>query len=569
MIARGFVQLNMLAVWLRWGALPVAIAGVCACGPERDLDLVPPRVLQVEPRGPLVGVDTSFLVRFSEPMNPLTINEQSIALVPRDQVSISFLADFENPPLSVTRVSQLVPVDIQLSVDELELRVVPIAPLLARTAYSLLLSADVRDQSGNPLADSSGSKATFRLDLTTDDGPPILIATDVVTPTTPLVPPNRKRFGVFFNQPIRSLTTQNIRIEALDGQSDPAVAILDVEPDRTSATLVLADADEGCFRLAPAKEYEFVVGPGITDDEGEEMDSVRIPFSTSEACDEELNRVVGTPLVIAGDVAASVRFDTTKPSSTEIRFGVAGGDLDCLGLPCPLRGASSSIPSPNVSPPRFVHSVDIPGLEVDISYDFQVRAEDWVGSVAVANGTFATAPLPKVVLSELLADSPAGITPDANGEFIELYNDGDEPIDLSGFAITLDGGENAGGSTCELPTDGTAPTLQPGAFLVITNENFVAEAYGIFDPTLIYRVSGGYLCGRGLANDGQSVGIIDGDGRPLSSFAGFPLLKPREGRSVERIAPDAPDVEASFCYSRTDTGPTPGAENGVRVSGCE
>lgn len=204
-----------------------------------------------------------------------------------------------------------------------------------------------------------------------------------------------------------------------------------------------------------------------------------------------------------------------------------------------------------------------------MAYDFQVRAEDWVGSVAVATGSFVTAPLPKVVLTELLADSPAGITPDANGEFLELYNDGEEAIDLSGFAITLDGGENAGGSTCELPTDGTAPVLQPGAYLVITNANFVAEAYGIFDPSLIYRVEGGYLCGRGLANDGQAVGIVDADGRPLSGFGGFPGLKPREGRSVERIAPDAPDVETSFCYSRTDTGPTPGAENGVRVSGCE
>lgn len=559
---------------LRWLALPgmpcLVLPGVLVgCDPEREFDLDPPRVLSVSPRAPLVKVDASFEVEFSEPMNALTVSEDSVAIVPRAQVSEAFLADFSSPPLTSARLSQLVPVDVSLSADELRIAVAPRAPLLARTAYSLLLSADLRDQAGNPLVDASGTKATFRLDFTTDDGAPMLVATDVDAAGGALLPPNRKRFTVTFNQPIRALSASQLRIESVDGLHRPEVAALAVESDRTQATLLLADVSTGCERLLADRDYFLFVGPGITDDEGDEMPAERIPFRTGPLCDREAVGMVGTPLVVAGEVAATVRFDTNKPSTTELRFGLAGGPLDCLGQPCPVRGAPAWVATPGASPPRFVHAVDFGGLSVDVSYRFQVRAEDWVGTVTLAEDEFLTAPLPKVVINEVLADAPAGLTPDANGEFVELYNHGDEPIDLAGFALAIDGGAIAGGSTCELPEDGTAPILAPGAFVILTNASFDGAAYGLFDASVVYRMGAGYLCGRGLANDGQPVAILDADGRPLSSFGGFSSLRPREGRSLERVAPDAPDVEAGFCYSRTDTGPTPGAENGVRILGCE
>lgn len=552
------------------GSVALALSsGLLACGPERDFDLDPPRVLSVTPRAPLVKVDAAFEVEFSEPMNALTVSAESIVIVPRAQVSEAFLADFASPPLTSARASQLLPVDVLLSGDELRVSIAPRAPLLPRTPYSLLLSADLRDQAGNPLVDATGTKATFRLDFTTDDGAPMLVATDVDGAGAGLVPPNRKRFSVTFNQPIRSLGAAQLRIESVDGLHQPDVASLAVEPDRTQATLLLADVPEGCERLFPERDYFLLLGPGITDDEGDEMPAERVPFRTGPLCDVDPLRMVGAPLVVAGEVAASLRFDTTKASTTELRFGLVGAPLDCLGQPCPVRGAPALLASPGVSPPRFVHAVDFGGLSVDVAYRFQVRAEDWVGHVVLAEGELQTAPLPKVVLNEVLADAPAGLSPDANGEFVELYNAGEEPIDLSGFALALDGGALAGGSTCELPDDGSAPVLAPGAFVILTNASFEGAAYGLFDESIVYRMGAGYLCGRGLANDGQPVAILDADGRPLSSFGGFSSLRPREGRSLERVAPDAPDVESGFCYSRSDTGPTPGAENGVRMLGCE
>lgn len=551
------------------GVLSLALIGLASCGPREELDLVGARVLSVEPPGPLVRVEVDFTLRFSEPLNPITVNDDTVVLVPRAQVSDAFLADFKNAPLSESRKAQLVPAEVKLSDDGTKVTLDPTRSLDPRTAYALLVSADVRDRNGNPLVGADGNMASFRYDITTDDGPPALVFHDVTSAGAPLVAPNRKRFTVRFNQPVRNLTAETLRIEPQDGGVTPQVEALILEPERDAATLILAKPASGCERLTPEAAYALRLGPGILDDEGEAMPQEQIDFETGSTCDLVPNQVVGELQVIAGEVSATLRFDTTKASTTEVRYGLEGGALDCLGNPCPARGAPATQPLPGVSPPRFVHSIDISGLEVDVTYAFQVRAEDQVGFVALAEGTLTTAPLPKVAITEFMANAPASVSPDSSGEYIELYNFGDEEVDLSGFAITLDGGAIAGGSTCPIP-DVSAPILAPGAYVLVTNSAFQAEPYGLFDLSIVVPMEGSFVCGRGLANDrAQSIGLLDAEGRPVSTYSGYASLKPREGRSIERIAADAPDVEASFCYSRTDLGPTPGAPNGVAAQGCE
>ena len=68
---------------------------------------------------------------------------------------------------------------------------------------------------------------------------------------------------------------------------------------------------------------------------------------------------------------------TTKPSTTELRFGLQSANLDCLGLPCPVVGAATSTAN-------GVHAVTITGLTVDVDYQYTVFAEDQVGSVVTA-----------------------------------------------------------------------------------------------------------------------------------------------------------------------------------------
>lgn len=559
---------------MRLRPLPLCVVvGLLAGCPDRpDLDLVPPRVVSVEPKGTLVPTTVQFRLRFSEPLNRKTVFREdeahTVIIVERASVTNAFLSDFNNPPLVESRIALLVPVEVELAADDTVVTVTPESALKPGTAYSLLVSADVRDTSGNPLFGAAGSNETFRLDFTTDDGPPQLTADDL---GGGVVVPNRKYFRVTFNQGVVGLSRDTVRIEAADAAGEslvPTTEALLISDDRSVATLVLADGP-GCERLAPSAAYDLVVGPGLADDEGETMELIRLPFSTGTSCDLAPNVLAAAPEAIPTDVAATIRFSTTKASSTEVRYGLAGGPLDCLGaLPCPVVGAYASVPVATV-PPTYAHSVALDGLVVGESYTFSVRAEDETGSSAIGSGTFVTAPLPKVSLNEIMGNAPnvPEIPMDFPGEYLELVNYGDEDVELSGWSISIGAAPTA--TTCWLPDEG--PVLAPGQYLLLVPGNFPHAFYGV-DPTRTLAVpeGGGRLCG-GIPNDRVvPVSLFDADGRPVSTFAGYPHVdNDKDGRSIERTAPDAPDVAESFCYSRTSDGPTPLAENGVALRGCE
>jgi hypothetical protein len=331
--------------------------------------------------------------------------------------------------------------------------------------------------------------------------------------------------------------------------------------------LVLGESVDGsCERLAPSAAYELRIGPGLTDDEGEEMGELRLSFSTSAACDLVPNTLLESPSAAPTDIAATVRFETSKASSTEVRFGASGGPLDCLlQTPCPVLGAPSLLPQAGTTPPRFLHEVLLTGLVVGEAYDFSVRAEDETGSSAVGVGSFVTAPLPAVALNEVMGNP---VTEPA-GEYLELINYSDtETYALAGWSVVIAGSGDTG-RTCVLSS--AAPSLAPGQFLLLVpGASSPLELYGI-DPAKTFALSeSSQLCGPIPNGEARRVLLLDAEGRAVSSFAGYPGLDHDEdGRSVERIAPDAPDVATSFCYSRADAAPTPAAPNSVTLRGCD
>src|SRR5690606_15435044 len=175
----------------------------------------------------------------------------------------------------------------------------------------------------------------------------------------------------------------------------------------------------------------------LADDEGETMELIRLPFSTGASCDLVENALTSIPKAIPTDVAATIQFTTRKASSTEERFGLYGGALDCLGaLPCPVVGAYADSPSSVGARTTFPHSVALEGLVVGETYAFSVRAEDETGSSAVGSGNFVTAPLPKIALNEIMGNAPnvPEIPMDFPGEYLELVNFGDEDVELSGWS---------------------------------------------------------------------------------------------------------------------------------------
>jgi len=567
--ASGFSALAVSGTLLL-GTLLLGTLLLGACPQVPDLDQDPPRIVSVEPEGPIVPTQTAFVITFSEPLNPATVirddDGETVVLAEREQVTDAFITDISSPPLIDSRKDDIVPAEVELSADNTQVVLTPLVPLLPGTAYTLLVSRDVRDASGNPIFGGvSGARETFRFDVVTDDGPPNLIADDLSADG--LVAPNRKRFTVYFDQPVIGLGKDTFTVEAFDSAAQATVESVFISEDRDAATLVLADGVT-CERLTPGADYALRVGPGIRDAEGETMETVTLPFTTSTSCDVAPH-VVFSSQAIASEVTATIRFETSKPSTTQVRFGLQGRELDCLGTtPCPVFGADANDPLPGASP-RFAHDVVLTGLSIDQTYSYRAVAEDFTGQSAMVEGSFTTSTLPEVAVNEIMANPSADQAGDseADGEYIELFNYGDVSVDLSGWALEVDGGDEGEGKTCTFPDDGTAPFLSAGGYVVIAGSGFDPGAWGLVSGDVWLQATS-RACDTLSNSRAQPIVLVDADGRPISSFAGFAALLPTEdGRSIERITPDAPDVVDSFCYSNPQAGPTPGAENAV-AAGC-
>jgi hypothetical protein len=538
---------------------------LAGCPPDdSDDDDTPPRVLGVEPSSTIVPVTANFRVTLSESANPKTVtadltNEDllTVVLAPRFKsdgsllVDDAFLSDLKNPPLTEARTNAVTPISATLEDRDSVIRVVPSQALRPNTAYVLIIGAEVRDTAGNPLVGPDGNKASFTWDFTTDGGQPAVVSTDIGS--SHVVVANRRRITVTFNQPVVDVTGDTLRI---DGSPAPNVEGILMDETATKATFLLGELGNGCARLGTSASYTLVATSGIRALNGQALADYSEAFTVSGTCDTTPNVLSGLTAT-AADVNASVRFSTTKPSTTEIRYGVQGQALDCLGAPCPVLGAATTTAN-------ALHSVNVDGLTVDVDYAFVVTAEDDVGAVARASGTFRTAPLPKVAVNEVLADTKAGFD-DSDGEFVELASfEPTAPIDLNGWKLRTTKVNDAGAAPKECAFPSPAPTLQPGAFVVIADSSFDPDGtiYPGTDASTLFRFAS--FCG--LQNEALLVELVDPAGRTVSSMT---APSPRTGRSWERISPDAPDEASSLCLSRDDTGPTPGRENSVTQRGCE
>jgi hypothetical protein len=549
-MAVGTVSVRLIGVGLV--AMSVVASG---CRPESTIDdKTPPRVLAVAPANPVVPIDVELVLTFSEPVDPATIDADPIA----DTVTIAvaerargeaLVTDLKTAGLNDSNEDDVLAVDA--TVDGDRVMITPRTPLRPATAYVLVVGAAVRDLAQNPIVDALGLAAPFRYDFTTDAGPPAVVAADVGA--TALVAPNRRRIALLFNQPVQGVGGDTVTLSP----SAPIEAIL-VDESRTEATIILGEPAGGaCARLAPSTTYTLAATAAIVADNGQGLTPFTTTFSTGAACDTTPLQLTAPVEAIAGETAATIRFETNRPSTTTARFGVEAV-LDCLGAACPVLGAPARTAVPGSSPPRFLHSIEVVGLELGVTYRVVVSAEDDVGQIVRGEATFVTAPIPKVAVNEVMAN--AAVEP--AGEYVELANFGDVTVDLSGWTIAIDD------CVATLP-EGQA--MAAGAFLVVAGVAFDGALYQLTADVPVAKIvdpdgSNG-MCALTNSRSDRVV-LLDRDGRPVSSFS--PTLTPSEdGRSIERTAADAPDVDGSYCRARSDVGSTPGRVNSVVVNGCE
>jgi hypothetical protein len=191
-----------------------------------------------------------------------------------------------------------------------------------------------------------------------------------------------------------------------------------------------------------------------------------------------------------------------------------------------------------------------------------------------------------LLVTEFLAD-PSGT--DIDREWFEIYNSGDAPINLTGYAAG-DGTNPTNASTGEgmgLFPDGTI--INPGqVFVIAANANGFAAFYGFLPnfeffnststlgnnaavPDMMQKPDWGASAGSlGIANGGDDIGILTPDSTALAFtfvdgsnhgtvqtfFGGAPTLLGNQ--SYERVPADQDTNSAADWIVRTSNTATPG-----------
>lgn len=152
-----------------------------------------------------------------------------------------------------------------------------------------------------------------------------------------------------------------------------------------------------------------------------------------------------------------------------------------------------------------------------------------------------------LVLNEVLAN-PAG--PEPVSEWVEILNDGTEPVSLDGFTLSDTAGEVA------LPP----ARLEAGEFALLVRSDFEQTAsadVAVEAATKLILLP--TLGGNGLSNSGELLTLREPSGA-IASF--FPALAARRaGFSVARRAPSVPDDDPTGFAEHGAPGASPGAPN--------
>ena len=168
-----------------------------------------------------------------------------------------------------------------------------------------------------------------------------------------------------------------------------------------------------------------------------------------------------------------------------------------------------------------------------------------------------------IVISEVLADPHS----ESKGEFVELYNMGDEPVDLEGWPLGDSRDVNDTITDFTGPHDfGLAGTvLAPGAYALVVDPDYEGEynerVAAAGDPVslLMLTIKGDRTLGNGLGNSGDLV-FIKRDEVTIDQFA-WTESAGGNGISWERPRFDLPADESNRSPSTHPGGSTPGFRN--------
>jgi len=189
---------------------------------------------------------------------------------------------------------------------------------------------------------------------------------------------------------------------------------------------------------------------------------------------------------------------------------------------------------------------------------------------AVASPAAGTAPPADVILNEVLANPLNEDT----GEFVELFNTGDAPVDLSGWQLA------DAADTNDLIEDYTGPhdwglsgTILPvGGYALIVDPEYTGEYTGFLethadaDGVILLTIGKDTTIGNGLTNAGDLIRLGQ-QGTWLASFGW--QSDPGQGVSWEKIDPGAGNVPENWAPCQSAHGSTPGRRNSAAPAGYD
>ena len=157
---------------------------------------------------------------------------------------------------------------------------------------------------------------------------------------------------------------------------------------------------------------------------------------------------------------------------------------------------------------------------------------------------------PDLIINEVMANPVV----ESTGEFVELFNRGDEAVDLAGFVLTDDDATDT-----ITPYQGGTTLLPAGGFAVIVDRDYQGQ-HPISEDAVVVTVDDRTL-GNALSTS-DPVRLLMPFGEAVVSTFSFPL-NPGNGVSVERGDPDGPDAPGNWSAARCEGGFTasPGYPN--------
>jgi hypothetical protein len=532
-----------------------------------------------------------FSITLNQDPDPTTVDEQSVALVPTERVSKTFMSDFDKPPLSAERQEQLLAAGVSIEGAHILLR--PDENLPVSTELTLVLSKALKSVSGMTFVNDRAQEASFRLDLRTLGAPPSILSTSLPRGQPSLVPPNLRSFTMTSDKPLYNVSPQAVVLLGLEGTPDVTVDRVTLAADGTVLRIWLADAGQ-CQPLCTNAKYRLVAGAPLSDEDGQPLTTLEFDVQALDAPDVQGPLLSALPFVQSAEDHVFFRIGTTEPIQGRLLAGPAGGPYgdNALGQgvastltlselqACEGAGAARAC-----SFGTLVSGLDLGPSAGGRTYGAMLELTDDFGNLSVF-GEFElkTLKLPLLKITEVYLNPPDTSAPEGEQEFIEVTNTSSSvTYDFALMSVaTLDRSSGAETSVMFLRPylSQLGTLLAPGERAVIGGAQFNPDLVGVPPDTIILvdQEARTTLMG-GLPSSLSSrklVALFQGDpeaGAPRVSIftapealfnagSSFP-----EGMSAERVELENHDDTALWCHSNGP--PTPGLQNRVHgLSEC-